>query len=108
MAVLKFCLYILSFALILEFANSKAPTQVTIVETKDMAASMQLDAVDILKRSLDAGVQNPCKTVSDHFDERYPAVHWNCVVHNGYSMHSQKLINMKVGNQKYVLFAVKK
>ncbi|KAK4873565.1 hypothetical protein RN001_012925 [Aquatica leii] len=79
---------------------------VTIIDSDHMTETMKLEAVQILRRSIDEGLDNPCKELRDYFMETYFNYIWNCVEYKSYAIHRDISIDLKADDVKYALFGL--
>ncbi|KAF5270166.1 hypothetical protein FQR65_LT05646 [Abscondita terminalis] len=79
---------------------------VSIIDHDGMSETMQLEAVQTLKRALDEGLDNPCKELRDYFMDKYFNYVWNCVEYKSYAIHRDVSIDLKADDFKYVLFGL--
>ncbi|KAF2897742.1 hypothetical protein ILUMI_08432 [Ignelater luminosus] len=83
---------------------------VSISKSKEMTASMQLNAVDAFKQAYAhlSSSGDRCSIVRQIFTEKYPDYKWQVAMYKSYSIQSIKSIDIKVNDDKYILFATKK
>lgn len=92
------------------FINFLFFAQVSISKSKEMPASMQLDAVDAFNQAYThlSSSSDRCSIVRQIFTEKYPNYKWQVAMYKSYSIQSIKSIDIKVNDDKFILFATKK
>lgn len=83
--------------------------QVIIQRVNGMTPRMQLDASDFLKRAYTLNTpQDRCSIFRQLYSEKYTSYKWHVAMYIAYSVEPLKSIELKVGNDLYILFATKK